>query len=115
VEEKNPQTDTKEPSSDITDELNILLDSIIRINRETEYTVYTIMVHNSNSRESAEMAMKLVFQAQIQIRPKLEYVPPSYKVKVGQFFTQLEAFPILEQLRKDFPNAVMVPERIFLR
>jgi hypothetical protein len=45
----------------------------------------------------------------------LQYLQPKFKVTVGKYFTRLEAQRDLQFLRRKFPNAILVPERILIR
>jgi hypothetical protein len=103
-----------EPELDITANLNVVLDSIANINKNLPYLRYTVMVHNSNSRNDAEEARKDVFRVMPDAKPKLQFISPSYIVKVGDFFDQLEAYRTLVILKRQFPNAVIIPEQVYI-
>lgn len=102
------------PQLDVTDDLDVVLDSIASINKNLPYLRYTVMVHNSNSRNDAEEARKDVFRVLPEAKPKLQFVSPSYIVKVGDFFDQLEAYQTLIKLKRQFPNAVIIPEQVYI-
>jgi hypothetical protein len=102
------------PVLDITDSLEVVLDSIATINKNLPYLRYTVMVHNSSSRNDAEEARKDVFRVMPDAKPKLEFISPSYIVKVGDFFNQLEAYQTLVKLKNQFPNAVIIPEQVYI-
>ena len=46
------------PTLDVTEELAILMDSISKVNLETEYYEYTVQVHIGNNREAANQARR---------------------------------------------------------
>jgi len=102
------------PELDITDNLDVVLDSIATINKNLPYLRYTVMVHNSSSRNDAEEARKDVFRVMPDAKPILQFISPSYIVKVGDFFDQLEAYQILVKLKSQFPNAVIIPEQVYI-
>jgi hypothetical protein len=104
----------RQPVLDITDGLNIVLDSIAAINKNLPYLRYTVMVHNSSSRHDAEEARKDVFRVMPDAKPILQFISPSYIVKVGDFFDQLEAYQTLVKLKGQFPNAVIIPEQVYI-
>lgn len=104
----------RQPELDITEELDVVLDSIAKINKKLPYLRYTVMVHNSNSRNDAEEARKDVFRVLPDAKPKLQFISPSYIVKVGDFMDQLEAYQTLVKLKKQFPNAVIIPEQVYI-
>ncbi len=102
------------PELDVTDSLDVVLDSIATINKNLPYLRYTVMVHNSISRSDAEEARKDVFRVLPEAKPILQFNSPSYIVKVGDFFDQLEAYQTLIKLKRQFPNAVIIPEQVYI-
>lgn len=102
------------PQLDVTEDLEVVLDSIATINKNLPYLRYTVMVHNSNSRNDAEEARKDVFRVMPEAKPKLQFISPSYIVKVGDFFDRLEAYQTLVKLKRQFPNAVIIPEQVYI-
>lgn len=102
------------PELDVTEDLDVVLDSIATLNKNLPYLRYTVMVHNSNSRNDAEEARKDVFRVLPEAKPKLQFISPSYIVKVGDFFDQLEAYQTLIKLKRQFPNAVIIPEQVYI-
>lgn len=114
VEEEVEKTPFRQPELDITEDLDVVLDSIAKINKNLPYLRYTVMVHNSNSRNDAEEARKDVFRVMPDAKPKLQFISPSYIVKVGDFMDQLEAYQTLVKLKRQFPNAVIIPEQVYI-
>ena len=104
----------RNPDLDVTEDLDVVLDSIATINKNLPYLRYTVKVHNSNSRNDAEEARKDVFRVLPEAKPKLQFISPSYIVKVGDFFDQLEAYQTLIKLKRQFPNAVIIPEQVYI-
>ena len=114
VDETVEKAAFRTPELDVTDSLDIVLDSIATINKNLPYLRYTVMVHNSNSRSDAEEARKDVFRVLPEAKPVLQFNSPSYIVKVGDFFDQLEAYQTLIKLKRQFPNAVIIPEQVYI-
>ena len=100
---------------DVTRELNILLDSISKVNIKREYYEYTVLVHIGNNREEADEARLNVIRVLPEMKPKLEYKSPSYRVKVGRYFNNVEAYQTYVKLKEQFPKAIIVPERVYFR
>lgn len=100
---------------DVTDEMRVLLDSIHKVNMETEYYEYTVLVHIGNNRDEADQARLDVIRVLPEAQPKLEYKSPSYRVKVGRYFNNVAAYQAYIKLRETFPNAIIVPERVYFR
>ena len=103
------------PVMDVTGELSILLDSISKVNLETEFYEYTVQVHIGNNREEADEARLDVIRVLPEVKPKLEYKSPSYRVKVGRYFNNVEAYQTYVKLKEQFPSAIIVPERVYFR
>jgi hypothetical protein len=104
-----------QPVFDVTGHVNVILDSMVEINRKTQFSQFTVQVHMSNSRESADSARLEVYRILPSEKPILEYSPPSYRVKVGRYLSQLEAYRTLLKLKEHFPNAIIVPEAVNFR
>ena len=105
----------KAPVMDVTLKVNTILDSMYALNRQTQFSQLTILVTNSNSREEAEQARLDVFRIIPGSKPTLDFVPPTYRVKLGKYFNELEAYQTLQKIKKQFPNAIIVPEPVYFR
>ena len=98
-----------EPKFDITDSLNSVLDSISVLSKEIKSVDgYTVQVYSGNNREAANIARGKVYTILKNSKPNLSYESPNFKVQVGQFYSTLEANETYAQLKKDFPNAILV-------
>ena len=104
-----------QPVIDVTDNVEIILDSMNEINRRTQFSRFTIQVHISNSRELADSARYAVYRVLPNEKPILEYSQPSYRVKVGRYLNHLEAYRTLLKLKEQFPNAIIVPESVYFK
>ena len=101
----------------ITGHLKYELDSVNQIiiaqNKVRKYVDgYTIQVYTGSDRDKAYAAKSKVLEINPDLEPTMHYIQPSYKVKVGQYVSKLEAHEIYESLRKEFPLALLIPERI---
>lgn len=114
--DNTPEPEAKEftdPNMDITQALDSLLDSIAVVNKQVPYYRYTVLVHNSNSRQAADEARRNVYRVLPDANPQMEFISPSYRVKVGKYFNRLDAYQTLVRLKELFPNAVVVPEQVY--
>jgi len=99
------------PQHDITDTLNAVLDSISILSQEIEYVDgYTVQVYSGNNREMANIARGKSYTVlqESEIKTRLFYDSPNFKVQVGKFFSPLEANATFAQLKRRFPNAILV-------
>lgn len=101
------------PTHDITGALNDTLEKIAENNKENNViSGYTILVYLGSSRETASEAKDRVYRVLPDSRPQIQYIQPSYKVKVGKFLQRLEAQKTFSMLKEEFPNALIIPEKI---
>jgi hypothetical protein len=103
------------PSNDITGPINSYLDTLAVRNAKVNYVEgYTVLVYTGTNREEANQAKLKVLELIPDSNPILKFESPSYKVKVGKFYNRLEAHRIREELTRQFPKSIIVPERIYL-
>ncbi|MEQ8472099.1 MAG: SPOR domain-containing protein [Marinoscillum sp.] len=101
----------------LTGHIKYELDSVNRIiieqNKAKRFVDgFTIQVYTGSDRDVANDAVRKVNMINPELEPKIRYVQPSYKVKVGQYISRLEAHEIFESLKTEFPLALLIPERI---
>lgn len=100
------------PTMVVNDKVDFVLDSIDRLNSLRKYIPgYTIQVYSGLNREQAGDARNRL-QEELDMRPKLEYVQPKFRVRVGYYFTSIDAQKDLVRLKRVFPNAILVPESV---
>ncbi|MEQ9465989.1 MAG: SPOR domain-containing protein [Ekhidna sp.] len=92
------------------------LDSIGRVayeeNRAGKYVEgYVIQVYSGSSRDDANNARYKMNELFPELDPKVSYHQPTFRVKAGRFTDRLKAHRIYEQVKKDFPTALLIPER----
>jgi len=68
---------------------------------------YTIQLFSGN-RKNAEDAKKQYDSKAYEYRATIEYETPNYKVWIGQFRTKLYADKAFAELKKDYPNALIL-------
>lgn len=100
-------------SNDITDELDRLSENVAQKNRSIKSIPgFKVQVYSGNSREMAEQAKRQVYHVLPDAQPEVKYQPPNYKVQVGQFTERLQAQKTFSMLKKEFPGALIIPDRI---
>ena len=103
------------PEYDMTEEIDSVIRFFAKENKEIKFTQgLTIQVYSGTSREEAYVIQTRINDMFSDLEPFLEYRTPSFKVKVGQYYDRLEAQKGFVMLRKIFPDAVLVPERIYI-
>jgi len=93
------------------------IDSVLRIkaarNKELGYLPgFTIQIYTGRNRDEANRAKRLAYDLLIDQEPKITYDQPMFRVKVGQYYTRLEAEKSFQLLRKSFRQALVLQERI---
>jgi len=112
-EPENNYTAFIEPEYDVTEELDAVLDSIDRIREEIKYVNgFTILVYSGTSSERAHIAKGKVFSALPDSKPILKYDEPNFRVKVGKYYSRLDAQQDYSAIREKFSSAIVIPERI---
>lgn len=113
---KNENITYPEPSNDITAPLTITLDSIDRLRDNINFVDgYTIQVYSGTSSADAKLTRGKLKSIDADFRASLKYEEPNFKVKVGQFYTRLEAQDMYSRIREHFPKSIIIPERIYLK
>lgn len=98
---------------DITEELDSLVLLIADKNLQKRVIDgYTIQVYSGANRDLANKARGEIQQLGLDSPAQVVYVQPNFKVKVGKFYTRLEANKVFVQIRAVFPNALLLPEKI---
>ncbi len=100
----------------LTGHIRSELDSISRIayaeNKAGKYVDgYVILVYSGDSREEANQARSKMYEFFSELEPKVSYHQPYFRVKAGKFTDRLKANRIHQQVVKEFPRALLIPER----
>jgi hypothetical protein len=101
------------PSKDVTRELNLKMDTISRRNQSLKFAEgFRIQVYSGASREDANKSRDKVLDILPDVDVYLPYRNPVFRVLVGDYTDRLEANSAYVKLKRDFPNAILVPARI---
>ncbi|MCS6794682.1 MAG: SPOR domain-containing protein [Raineya sp.] len=97
----------------ITASLNKILDTKPEdITVKLEKPGFRVQVYSGKDREEAQRIKGLCLNMKIDedVTAYIEYDRPNYKVKVGDFLTREDARELYRQLKKRFPEALIVPD-----
>lgn len=104
------------PTGDITQKLDVALDTIAVRNRNIRFAQgYRIQIYSGGSRDEANKARDRSYALIRDAVPHIVYTQPTFRVKVGDFMDRLEAQRVYAILLTDFPNALIMPDRIEIR
>ena len=95
----------------------IELDSILKIiksevDEEIFTDGYTIQIYLGDKREEAENTVEKLFEYDSLIKSNTIFTQPNYRVKTGTFEDRFKANFEYKKLKKTFPNAIIIPEKI---
>lgn len=104
-----------ESKYDISSQFDLVLDTIAARNKEASILKgYTILVYSGINERDAGRVRNRLFDILPEMQAVLQYKLPTYYVKVGRFYQQIEAQPLYEKIKNYYPNATVVPEQFKL-
>lgn len=101
---------------DVTQKLNAVLDSIDVIRKDKRYIDgFTIQVYSGYDSEEATKARGRVYSILENSKPSLKFEEPNFKVKVGRYYSRLEAQKDFSLIKEKFSTALIIPQRIYIQ
>lgn len=105
-----------EPRHSVNASLDVVLDSIDRINLSHGLVDgFTIQLYSGIQRDEALNVKKQIATAMPELDADLQFVQPNFRVRAGKYFSRLQAQKDYMAIKKLFPNAVVIPDRIAIR
>jgi hypothetical protein len=99
----------------IREELDSINRIITSLNENKLWDGYVIQLYGGNSRQEANNVIN-EFSAQFpEFNTSMIYQQPRYRVKAGRFFDRMEAHKAFETVKKSFPKAILLPEKLPLK
>src|SRR5688572_654776 len=110
----NPkQTQYVEPKYAVNKKLDTVLDSIDRYNRSKQFVDgFTIQIYAGLKREDALNAKKNLASSLPDLSSEVEYAQPNFRVKVGKYYTRIDAQRDYVAVKKYFPTAIVIPAKV---
>lgn len=104
-----------DPKFAVNKKLDSVLDSIDRINLNRKFIDgFTIQVYSGLKRDEALNVKRDLTMFLPNIPADVHYNQPNFRVKAGRYFNQLEAQKAFQLIKRNFPNAIIVPDKIAL-
>ncbi|MFM8849375.1 MAG: SPOR domain-containing protein [Cytophagales bacterium] len=104
------------PRYHVNEKIDAVLDSIDRFNLTRKFVDgYTIQIYSGQKQEQALNAQKRLVEENTRYVASVQYQQPKFRVTVGKYFTRIEAQKDLLALKKIFPSASLVPDRIMIK
>ena len=99
-------------SFDVSDKLNAVIDSMVARNDSLGViSGYTVLVYSGNYELQAGRIRNRLFDLVPEHEARFSYKLPTYFVKVGQFYQQIEAQALYRKIRSYYPTASIVPDK----
>jgi hypothetical protein len=106
------QNDSLKSIHDISAKLNSLIDTVRQRNFESgELEGYTILVYSGTNETEAGRVRNRLYDIVPDLEARVTYALPTYFVKIGRFYQQIEAQPLYLDIRKYYPDATVVPDK----
>lgn len=113
-----PEVEIEHRTIDSTYIITARLDSaLLIVNKynkdQTKYIEgLTIQLYSGSDRGEAKAVQMRAFRHFPDSKPRLIFDQPNYKVRMEEFYSQLEAYPVFKSVQAKFSKAILVPTRI---
>lgn len=105
-----------DPRYAVNEQVDAVLDSIYEQNLNSGYIDgYTIQVYSGINREDALNIKKKLSQSLPDLESDVQYRQPNFRVRTGKYLTRLEAQKDYLAVKRHFPNAIVIPDRIAMQ
>lgn len=100
----------------VTGQVDDVLDSIYTDNLgKGAIDGYTIQVYSGIKREDALNVKKRLTRSLPDLESDVQYRQPNFRVRTGKYLSRLEAQKDYLAVKRFFPNAIVIPDRIELQ
>lgn len=102
-----------EPTHHVNDKVAVLMDTVASVNKNIKYAQgYRILAYNGSERQTVMNLRKSIIARVPDERDYLTYQQPNFRLKVGDFFSRIEAQQVLNKIADLIPNAQIVQDQI---
>jgi hypothetical protein len=111
--EGRKQTPYVEPKYAVNKKLDNVLDSIDHINVQRTYIDgFTIQVYSGARKEDALKAKQELTSSLPDLQSEVLYSQPNFRVKVGKYYSRIEAQKDFLDVKRLFPTAIVIPDKV---
>jgi len=102
---------------DVSERLNTVLDTAASYARSTIKYIdgFTIQVYGGDNRTVARNYKSDLLRNFPETKPKMVFEQPNYKVRVGSYYSRLEAQHFFIEVKEVFPKAILIPTRLSIK
>lgn len=105
-----------EPQFNINKQVDVVLDSIDRLNQNRRYIEgFTIQVYSGLKREDALSAKRTLATSLPDLESEVQYAQPNFRVKVGKYYDRVNAQKDFVLVKRLFPSAIVIPDKITVK
>ena len=113
AEESGASAARVEPTAHANDKVAVLMDSVASVNKNIKYAQgYRILAYNGSERQTVMNLRKSIIARVPEQKDYLTYQQPNFRLKIGDYFSRIEAQQVLNQLSDLIPNAQIVQDQI---
>ena len=98
---------------EMDEKVGALLNRHIKLNRQTGLMGWRLQIFSDTDREKAQKRRKKFLLDFPEISAYLTHKEPYFKVTIGNFYTQLQAKKVKNEIRKKY-NSYIVPSEIII-
>jgi cell division septation protein DedD len=110
-----PTVSNAQPSSHLNEELGQLRLQISETNKNIKSSQgYKVQIYSGSSREEANEILKSLPKTTDE-RAELSYDQPNFRVKIGNYISRIEAYKVYISVKRNYPNAIIIPDKIKVR
>jgi hypothetical protein len=110
------ETTYVEPKFNVNKQVDAVLDSIDRLNQNRRFIEgFTIQVYSGLKREDALSAKKTLATSLPELESEVQYAQPNFRVKVGKYFDRINAQKDFVLVKRLFPSAIVIPDKIVVK
>ena len=104
-------------AAEVSHQLNTALDTASAYSRSTIRYIegFTIQVYGGDNRAKAKDYRMNIIRNFPETDPRTVFEQPNYKVRVGSYYTRLEAQHFYAEIKTVFPRAILIPTRIYIK
>lgn len=104
------------PTKTVNAKVDAVLDSLDKLNQFRKFVDgYTIQIYSGQNREEAISAKSKMVVEIGDLEASVQYTQPKFRVTAGRYLSRLEAQKDMLRLKRLFPNAILIPEKISVK
>lgn len=101
------------PTNHVNNRVLALLDTMANVNKAIRYAQgYRILAYTGTERKTAMDMRRAIIERVPEERDYLQYRQPTFRLKVGDYLTRIEAQQVLSRIQDITPNALIVSDQI---